>query len=112
MKAAETFFATLYIGSREHYDGILHNLDDVEKICQDYVDDVGLCITITPTKYVYKNGNEDGCAIGLINYPRFPSDSESITRTAVELATILMKEFNQYRVSIVTPNQTITLENE
>jgi hypothetical protein len=37
------------------------------------VDEVGLCVTLTPTVFRYTNGAESGVRIGLRNYPRFPA---------------------------------------
>lgn len=112
MKIVDTFQATIYVGFKEHYDGLEHTLDEVEKICQDFCDKVGLCVTITPTRYIYTEGNENGCIVGLINYPRFPSSNGKIFNKAISLAEILMKEFNQYKVTIVSSSKTIMLEAE
>jgi ferredoxin len=82
MKTVDTFYANIYVGMREEYSDKIHNIEDAYKICQDYCDTVGLCVTVTPTKYIYKNGEEDGIIIGLINYPRFPSTPFDIETTA------------------------------
>lgn len=42
------------------------------EICRAYCDEVGYCVTVTPTSYVYTGGEESGFIVGLINYPRFP----------------------------------------
>ena len=110
MKITETFNATIQLGFKEHYDGTIHAITEVEEICQNYCDDVGLCVTITPTKYIYKNGNEEGCSIGLINYPRFPSSPKIILDKAIKLSWILLKEFNQFKISIVCNDKTYMIE--
>jgi hypothetical protein len=43
-----------------------------------YCDEHGLCVTVTPTIYVYTGGQEVGLAVGLINYPRFRSTPQEI----------------------------------
>lgn len=110
MKTCDTFLATISLGLKEGYDGKTHSLYAVESICQQYCDDVGLCVTVTPTKFVYKNGGEDGCFIGLINYPRFPADRSAIVGHAVSIAKQCMAAFKQQRVSIICSDGTITLE--
>jgi hypothetical protein len=52
---------------------------------------------------------ELGVAVGLINYPRFPSTPEDINAHAIALATRLKEAFNQKRMSIVTPQTTVML---
>lgn len=81
MTTVKTFTATIYVGLLEKYDefgneftgGILHTIDQVEEVCQGYCNGAGLCVTVTPTKFIYTKRWEPGCIVGLINYPRFPS---------------------------------------
>lgn len=97
---------------REEYSDKIHNIDEAYKICQGYCDIVGLCVTVTPTKYIYKNGEEDGIIIGLINYPRFPSTPYDIETTALEIASKFLITFNQLKVSIETPETTYMIERQ
>lgn len=55
----------------------------------------GLCVTVTPTTYVYKYGAESGVVVGLINYPRFPSTQAELEEEARALALFLMDELSQ-----------------
>ena len=71
------------------------------RICQEYVDKENLCVTVTPTKFFYTNGNECGAIVGLINYPRFPSIGNEVEDHAFALATQLKEKFKQKRVSVV-----------
>lgn len=103
---------TIWVGMEEQDRGLTHHAHEVEKVCQEYVNDVGLCITITPTKYIYSNGSELGVRIGLINYPRFPSKKDELEEKALELARRLMKALGQKRVSVVGPDETFMLRNE
>jgi ferredoxin len=111
MISVPTFTATIYVGflvtkypSAEEF-----NTTFVEILCRDYCDKVGLCVTVTPTKFIYKNGWENGAAIGLINYPRFPKEPKDIKAQALELAEILLKELKQYKVSVVFPDETVMI---
>lgn len=108
-KSVSTYTATVYVGLKNRDSGRVHDIGEVERICQAYCDRLGLCVTITPTTYYYTNGREPGCIIGLINYPRFPSTPKRIRQTAFELSRKLKSALEQYRVSIVFPDNTIML---
>lgn len=106
-----TYTANIYLGFLELDTGVVHVIQEARKICQEYVDEIGLCVTIEPVEYVYTEGKERGCRIGLINYPRFPTCEESLRERAFELAELLMVHFRQRRVSIVCTDRTIMLIN-
>lgn len=110
IKIANTYPVKIYGGLREGYGNIVHDIQEVYDLCQKYCDDVGLCVTITPTVYIYQHGGEGGVVIGLINYPRFPTDKERILEHAFNLATEYAKRFGQVRVSIETPDKTYTVK--
>jgi ferredoxin len=112
MKIVETFTAIIYVALEERDSGIVHTIQEVENICQEYCNDIGLCVTVTPTKFIYTDGQENGCAIGFINYPRFPDTQDGIKDKALELAKTLRDEFDQYKVSIVCNDKTYMLERE
>jgi hypothetical protein len=112
MKIEETYTAFIYVGFRERDSGIGHTLIEAESICQEFCDKIGLCVTVTPTKFIYTNGREDGCVIGFINYPRFPDKPEHIKDLAVSLGKIFLDRFKQYKVSIVCSNKTYMIESE
>ncbi|MAG24938.1 hypothetical protein CMI47_05100 [Candidatus Pacearchaeota archaeon] len=59
--------------------------------CRSYCDEMGFCVTVTPTTYVYTGGQEAGVCIGLINYGRFPSEPRSIFNRAREIGDVLLK---------------------
>lgn len=71
---------------------------DYEKaldICEAYCTEVGLCVTVEPTMYVYRGGRCAGVRVGLINYARFPSDKVTIAAKGDELAELLLDGLNQ-----------------
>jgi hypothetical protein len=74
--------------------------------CQAHCDEVGLCVTVTPTTYVYTQGAEAGVIVGLINYPRFPSEPLLIEAKAVELGTKLREALGQESFTVQTPTTT------
>jgi len=107
-----TFTATIWVGLRRRYDAHLYTLDDVREVCRREVDRQGWCVTITPTEYVYTNGSEPGAAIGVINYPRFPSDIDGLEARTLYLAERLKTALEQLRVSVVFPDRTVMLGDD
>ena len=109
-KSLETITAKIYLGLREGYSDKIHTLEDVKDFLQEYVNKGGLCITVTPTTYLYKDAREDGAVIGLINYPRFPMTKEKIKQAAEEIANLCKDRYKQNRISIEYQDQTVMLE--
>jgi len=110
IKEVPIYQATISLGLREQYTDKYHNINEVIEICQEYCDSIGICVTVTPTYFIYTEGREDGCFIGLINYPRFPSSLEDIYNKAFNLACILKEKFNQLKVSIICNDKTVMIE--
>lgn len=86
---------------------IAGDYESAKKICKQYCDDTGFCVTVTPTEYVHTSGQESGVIVGLINYPRFPGDKETILIRATDIANLLREKLNQESFSIQTPEKTI-----
>ena len=105
-KETPTFSCTIFVGLREGYDGPLHSSDDAAALIQEYVNEVGLCVTVTPTTFLYTRGREPGLIIGLMNYPRFPSSCEYLRHHARELAKRLRARLGQNGVSVAFPDIT------
>ena len=105
-----TFEGRIYVGLTEGYDGPQHTVDEVKDICQAYCDDIGLCVTVTPTTFIYKRGREDGAIVGLINYPRFAQTSDAVRQKAEELAALLQERLGQNRVTTVFIDETVMFE--
>ena len=116
MKIKKSFYAKICLGFREGYTQKVHTLEEVYTFCHQYCNSIGLCVTITPTRFIYTKGQgiadgyEDGCFIELISYPRFPQSKYDIVGTAIELTKLFMTEFKQTRISIVTSDQTYLVE--
>jgi hypothetical protein len=105
MNTADTHTSTIFVGLK----GAVCGYKKAEKICQEYVDRIGYCVTITKTRYVYKGGNEDGIIVGLINYPRFPESVKIQREKAFRLATLLKEGLRQTRVSVICGKKTYTI---
>jgi hypothetical protein len=65
------------------------------------------CVTVTPTTFIYRGGEESGFVVGFRNYPRFPSDAEDIASKAKSLAERLRAELGQDSYMIVDGEQAI-----
>jgi len=87
---SKTWEAQIFCGLRKGYSSEFYTIEDLEKICQEYVDEIGWCVTVTPTKFIYKKGNEPGAIIGVILYPRFPLEIEELKARVQGLAYLLM----------------------
>ncbi len=72
----------------------------------------GVAFETSQTEFIYPTGSEEGLCISFINYPRYPNTPEEVREKATNLAKNFMKEFKQYRVSIVCSDRTIMLEQE
>jgi hypothetical protein len=82
------------------------DVSEAREICRAFCDEEGLCVTVTPTTYVYTDGEEAGVIVGLINYPRFPSEPSDIVTAAKLLALELMHKLGQESVTVQTPDET------
>lgn len=86
---------------------IAGDLQQAKQVCREWCMEVGACVTVEPTDYIYTGGEESGVRIGFINYPRFPSDEGTITDRAISLADLLMVRLCQQSYSIVSPEETL-----
>jgi hypothetical protein len=118
MKTEKSWWANIYVGlkdtDRTKESGVtfLYQYDVLRDVCHKYCDEIGLCITYTETVCIYTKEWETGAIVRLINHPRFPKPDEENKQRAIELAKLLLKASNQYKVSIVFPNETIMIERE
>lgn len=90
-KLERTFTADIYIA------GDLHTIRDV---CKEYCMR-GLCVTVTPTEFIYTGGAESGAVVGIKQYPRFPKDENELMDTAEDLAYYLVGACNQQSCMVV-----------
>lgn len=91
-----TYTATVYIAGE-----MAQARQALRRLCMQ-----GLCVTLTPTTFIYTAGAEEGVAVGLINYPRFPKSNEEIWELAISIGMNLMDELCQRSFSVVAPDKT------
>ncbi|MCK9595811.1 hypothetical protein M0R19_01350 [Candidatus Pacearchaeota archaeon] len=104
-----TMYAKIYVGLREGYTNIIHDISELEELLQKETDKGGLCVTVTPTKFIYKEGNEIGAIVGLINYPRFPTTEKQLEEDAEKIAQLCKDKFKQNRISIEYQDKTVMI---
>ena len=80
-------------------------IEQAKQIIREHCYTVGLCVTIEPTLFIYTGGEESGYVVGLLNYPRFPTDAEALDNKAHVLAVKLLTGTYQHSVLVVTPEQ-------
>lgn len=98
VKVEKSFPITIHIAGK---------YSTAEKILKKYCDEVGFCVTLSMVEYIYRGGTEHGLRVGLINYPRFPSDPATLTAKAIEIAELLREGMKQESFSVETPVETI-----
>ena len=74
--------------------------------CRRYCLEVGLCVTVTQTEYVYSFGAQSGVIVGLINYPRYPETAWVLEEIAEELGQRLLKELSQSSFTVMSSTST------
>jgi len=111
MKYQETIEAKLFVGLREGYTENYKSLSDFYDFLRKYIKRGDFAITVTSTRFFYQTGEEEGVIIGMINYPRFPLSKDAIKNIIIDLGYSLMKEFNQYRTTVIIGNDTYMLES-
>lgn len=60
-----------------------------------------ICVTVTPTTYMYRGGEEAGFVVGFRNYPRFPTDSHALRVEANDLGDALRSAMGQDSYMVV-----------
>jgi hypothetical protein len=85
------------------------NYADAVDLCRTYCDEIGLCVTVESTIYVYTGGQESGVVVGFINYGRFPSEPQAIFASAKELALRLIDGLGQQSATVQAPDKTLLL---
>ena len=102
IKKCESFSVDIWIAG---------DIATIERSLREYCFDFGFCVTVTPTKYIYKGGQEDGVVVGIRNYPRFPKEQQVLMNQAVSIAKELIKSTYQWSCMIVGPEETVWLSN-
>lgn len=74
----------------------------IRKFCLE----VGLCVNVHATDYIYTGGEETGYVVELINYPRFPVQRYELEETGAALANRLLDDTFQHSILWMDPETT------
>jgi len=85
---------------------IAGDLVTIREACRQHCMQVGLCVTVTATEFIYTGGSEWGAVVGVRHYPRFPTTREHLWGEAVALANRLMTAACQWSVMVEAPDRT------
>ena len=88
---------------------IAGDISVIKQTCRAYCMEDGLCVTITPTDFIYTGGEESGVCVGIVNYPRFPLTKKELYEKAIRLANELIVVAHQWTALVVTPEMTVWL---
>ena len=83
---------------------------DIERACRKFCER-GLCVSVTPTTFVFCGGAEPGAIVGLLSYPRFPSNEDILWQHGLHLAADLLVATCQRSCSVVCKDETYYVEN-
>jgi hypothetical protein len=83
------------------------HIADAKRVCAQHCYDVGLCVTVTKTEYIYTGGRELGFVVGLVNYPRFKPGEKEVWENAWRLAERLISELAQHSALIQDHTQAV-----
>lgn len=97
MKTEPTRSFTIYIAG---------DVTDAKRKLRELAYQHGLCVTVTPADFIYTGGEETGVAIGLVNYPRFPSTFDDLQTRAISIAQQLIVALCQKTALVVGPAET------
>ena len=98
-----TMWAKIYIAG---------DYDDARRICKKFCNEIGLCVTVTPTTYIYTGGEEVGVIVELINYPKFPIKMKAtLFNTALALADELQDGLYQDSYTVMDSSDTYWQSN-
>lgn len=74
---------------------IAGDIEHAKQLLRKFCKERPCCVTVTKTTYIYRGGEESGLVVGLRNYPRFPSERQSLLRTATDIGEMLLDALGQ-----------------
>jgi hypothetical protein len=101
VKKEPTFQSAIYISANSH---------TVQDVCAEFCNKNPSCATIESVDFIYQGGAQSGYRVKFINYPRFPSDAESIKQKSESLALNLLIASHQLSCSIVHSDETVYMQ--
>ena len=81
------------------------DIEVARKVCGEFCDEIGWCVTVTPTTLRLPGQRGAGFIVGAINYARFPASLGQAKLNMRMLAQGLIDRLNQQSFSINTPEK-------
>ena len=113
-----TFNATITIGLQKGYSDILYTKESFIEVIQSYQKELitrkntYLSACVLDCLIALNNQLEPHVKIEFINYPKFPLEKDVFKSNVNSLGKFLMKKFQQNRIVIVYPDETLMFEIE
>jgi hypothetical protein len=79
------------------------DVEHAKQIVRRFCKEVPVCVTVSPTTYIYTGGEEVGFVVAFRNYPRFPTTLAALESKASSLANLLRERLAQDSCMIVSP---------
>ena len=119
VKTTVSHNVTIYIGSKEGSSNRSFSerelIEKIKKFNAAYkleTKEREITVRINKNRYVCSYYSEKGFEISVINYPRFPRPVDVLDNFMMELASYLLVELKQHRISVSFPDRTIMLESD
>ena len=112
----EPFFASITIGAMHGYTNDKIFEKDIIEFIQTHQErlieelHLYLSVCLSECKIILSGQVEPHYKLSFINYPRFPSMTEIMRKEVEELAKALMEKFDQNRIVIEFPEETVMFE--
>lgn len=112
----ETYTAKLNIGLQKNYDNTYYAKSDYIQFLQEYQTKliiekgIHLSAAVQEFELVYGNLVENHLVLNFINYPKFPLEINIFKKNINLLCKKMMERFNQNRIMIEYPDETIVFE--
>lgn len=97
------------------WEGRIYIAGDIEQAKQrirEMAYNQGMCVTVSLVDYIYTGGEEKGLVVGLIQYPRFEVDEQTLEKNLIFLAENLATRLCQKSFTVSTPNSTIYFRSD
>lgn len=112
----ETYTAKLNIGLQKNYDNTYYAKSEYIQFLQEYqtklITEKGIHLSAAVQEFelVYGNLVEKHLVLNFVNYPKFPLEINIFKKNINLLGKKMMEQFNQNRIMIEYPDETIVFE--
>jgi len=94
----ETFEVSVYMAG---------DIEHAKQVIRRYCNSHPCCVTVTPTAYIYRGGEEAGFVVTFRNYPRHTSEGCTLEDQGRDLGLLLRGELGQDSFMVVSPRGTM-----